>query len=65
MNINVNNKTITTDAANLSALAQELSLPEKGVAAAIENKMVPTTLWEQTPLEEGTAVVIIKSACGG
>lgn len=65
MNINVNNKTITTDAANLSALARELSLPEKGVAVAIENKMVPRTLWEQTALEEGTSVVIIKAACGG
>ena len=65
MNINVNNKTITTDAANLHALAEELSLPEKGVAVAIENKMVPRTLWEQTALEEGTSVVIIKAACGG
>lgn len=65
MKINVNNKTITTESANLYALAQELSLPEKGVAVAIENKMVPRTLWEQTPLEEGTSVVIIKAACGG
>ena len=65
MNINVNNKTITPDAANLSALTQELSVPEKGGAVAIENKMVPRTLWEQTPLEEGTSVVIITAACGG
>ena len=65
MQININNKPITTEATHLNMLAEELSLPEKGVAVAIENKMVPRTLWEQTPLEEGTSVVIIKAACGG
>lgn len=61
----VNNKHITTEATNLSTLAKELSLPEKGVAVAVEGKMVPRTHWEQTPLSEGAHIVIIKAACGG
>ena len=65
MQINVNNKPITTEALNLGSLAKELSLPEKGVAVAVNNKMVPRTLWEQTPLSEGASVIVIKAACGG
>ncbi len=65
MNYFVNNKPISTEATNLGVLAAELALPEKGVAVAIEGKMIPRTLWEQTPLSEGIHIVIIKAACGG
>ena len=65
MQINVNNKPISTEAADLSMLAKELSLPEKGVAVAVNNKMVPRTLWAETPLSEGASVIVIKAACGG
>ena len=65
MEIKVNNKPIDTEATNLRMLAVELSLPEKGVAVAVDNKMVPRTLWEQTPLKEGASVIVIKAACGG
>ena len=65
MQINVNNKPINTEACDLSTLANELSLPEKGVAVAVNNKMVPRMLWAETPLSEGATVVIIKAACGG
>lgn len=65
MQINVNNKPLSTTATSLDTLATELSLPEKGVAVAVNNKMVPRNLWEQTPLSEGMSVVIIKAACGG
>lgn len=65
MNCFVNNKPMTTQATNLSSLAAELTLPEKGVAVAVEGRMVPRTHWEQTPLSEGNHIVIIKAACGG
>ena len=65
MKISVNNKPVTTEAAHLSMLAAELALPERGVAVAINNKMVPRDLWEQTPLSENASVIIIKAACGG
>lgn len=65
MNVFVNNKPLSTEATDLSQLATELSLPEKGVAVAVEGKMVPRNLWEETPLSEGVHIIIIKAVCGG
>ena len=65
MNITINNKSTDTQAENLAQLATELELPLKGVAVAINNKMIPRTDWEATSLAENDNVVIIKAACGG
>ena len=60
MNILINNKAVSTEAKNLAELALELTLPEKGVAVALSNKMVPRTEWAATVLDEGANIVIIK-----
>lgn len=65
MKILINNKQTETEAKSLGELAAELNLPERGVAVAVSNKMVPRTEWESTLLTEGANVVIIKAACGG
>lgn len=65
MKIQVNNKETETEAKNLAELAKEMALPEKGVAMAKDNKMVPRAEWENTLLTEDANVVIIKAACGG
>ena len=65
MNIIINGKPADVKAANLKELAAELNLPEKGVAIAVSNKMVPRTEWENTALSANDNVVIIKAACGG
>lgn len=65
MKIQINNQTTETTASTLSELAAELALPQKGVAVAIANQMVPREAWETTALEEGASVVIIKAAFGG
>lgn len=65
MKILINNKQTETEAKSLGELATELNLPERGVAVAVSNKMVPRTEWESTLLAEGANVVIIKAACGG
>lgn len=65
MKIQINNKEAETEARNLGELAKEMALPEKGVAMAVNNKMVPRVEWENTQLVEGSNVVIIKAACGG
>ena len=65
MDIKINNKTASTTACNLQALAEEMNLPEKGVAIAINNQMIPRTEWTHTTIEEGADIVIIKAACGG
>lgn len=65
MELTVNNQIVKTTAEKLSALAMELALPEKGVAIAVNNRMIPHAEWETFTLEEGMKVIIIKAACGG
>lgn len=65
MKIVVNAKPTDTGAQTLEALAQELRLPEKGVAMAVNNSMVPRNKWGETLLSEGVSILIVKAACGG
>lgn len=65
MKIKINDKETEIKAASLQQLAEELSLPEKGIAVAVNNSMVPRTSWQQTVLHEGDNIVIIKAVCGG
>ena len=65
MNITVNNKQVVTETTTLLALSEELNLPEKGVAVAIGNQMIPRSEWAATAISEGVSVIIIKAACGG
>ncbi|MCF0207486.1 MAG: sulfur carrier protein ThiS [Bacteroidales bacterium] len=65
MKIFVNNREQTTNAANVLELVEELGIPRNGVALAVENKMVPNSMWEETPLTEEIHIIIIKAACGG
>ena len=65
MKVNINNKQTEVQAQTLAALAAEMSLPDKGVAVAVNNRMKPRAEWEQTTLSEGDNIVIIKAVCGG
>lgn len=65
MKIKVNNTEIETAAQTVAQLASEQQLPQKGVAIAINNSMIPRTEWEQTPIREGADIVILKAFCGG
>ena len=65
MKVTINNKETETQAKTISELAQELDLPATGVAVAISNEMVPRDEWENTIIEEGADIVIVKAFCGG
>lgn len=65
MTIQINNKATETKARTIAELATELGLPQKGVAIAVTNTMVPREEWKTTALTEGASVVIIKAAFGG
>lgn len=65
MNIVLNGKEHETSARSVAELTKELALPEKGVALAMENAMVPRAAWETTMLKEGAKVLVIRAACGG
>lgn len=65
MKIIVNNQQVETKATSLQSLSQELGLPEKGVAVAVNNHLIPRMEWHNHTLQEGATIVIIKAACGG
>ena len=65
MKIQVNGKQTETSATTLAALAEEMGLPEKGVAVDVANHMVQRQEWATTAIRENDSVIIIKAACGG
>lgn len=66
MIIKVNNKEMElSEPLSLQQLAETLQMPEKGVAVAINNQMIPRTKWSEAILQENDQVVVIKAACGG
>ena len=65
MKVTINNKEHETQAKTVSELAAQLQLPAKGVAIAIDNELKPRTTWDDTILQEGVTITIIKAACGG
>ncbi|MBO4370223.1 MAG: sulfur carrier protein ThiS [Paludibacteraceae bacterium] len=65
MKININNRLTETQAKNLQELAVGLQLPDKGVAVAVNNQMVPRSQWTETILSEEMNVTIVKAVCGG
>lgn len=65
VHIKINQEEKVTEAATIQQLAQELALPERGVALAVNNRIVTRSTWEETSLQEGDDITIIKAAFGG
>lgn len=65
MKVLVNLKETETNAQTVQELVKELGLPDRGVAVAIQNRMVPRAEWEGRALAENDNVTIIKAAFGG
>ncbi len=65
MQLFINNVATSTAATTIEALHAELHLPDKGVAIAINNRVVLRTNWATQSLAEGDHVTIIKAAFGG
>ena len=65
MNIKINNKETEVKATSLQELATEILLPEKGVAVAVNNRMVTRADWNHTAINDGDNIVVIKALCGG
>lgn len=67
MNVVVNNENKTLqDHATIVNLLTDLSLAEgKGIAVAINNKVVPKQNWETQSLNEQDKITIIKATQGG
>ena len=49
----------------IASLTTLLEVPSKGVAIALNGKVVPKNMWETTHITEQDNIVIIKAAYGG
>lgn len=65
MKLIINNKEVVSFSTTLSALLAELSIPEKGIAIAVNNKVLPRAEWGSQLLCDGDCIIIIRAVCGG
>lgn len=67
MNITVNKKVhnFEGEAMALMSVLEACDLPQKGIAVAINNKVVRKTDWPLTTVKDGDSVTVIQAVCGG
>jgi sulfur carrier protein len=53
------------DKANLIDLLSHMQLPEKGIALAIDNKVIPKNEWQSFELSDQMKVTMIRATQGG
>ena len=49
----------------MKELAEQLELPEKGVAVAAGSKMIPRNEWAECTIADGDNIIVIRASCGG
>lgn len=67
MTIYLNRKEFTTDAATLTVarLLELNDMPAKGIAVAVNGRVVPKSAWESASLADGDKITVITAVCGG
>lgn len=65
LRIYVNNEEQQTETVCINQLVAEMQLPERGVALAVNNRVIPRTSWADTPVNEDDRITVIKAAFGG
>ena len=53
------------DGTTVAALVRLLGLPERGVAVAVEDRVVPRSTWEQAIVTAGQRVEVLTAVQGG
>ncbi len=67
MKVEINHRLVEVPAGitNLEALLLTEGFDGKGQAVAVNNRVVPKALWQETMLEEDMRITVIRAACGG
>ena len=66
MTIQLNNQTIeTADAVSVAQLLTDAGIALRGIAVAVNKRVVPKTEWETTQLNDNDNVVVITATFGG
>ncbi|KAA1429804.1 sulfur carrier protein ThiS [Mycolicibacter arupensis] len=65
MMINVNQKQVeVAEATTVAALLASLGYPDRGIAVAVDQALLPKSLWE-TALTEGACLDVVTAVQGG
>lgn len=67
MKIEINKKERTFDAASmtLAGVMAACGMPEKGIAVAVNNRVVRRGDWNNTYVADGDCLTVIQAVCGG
>lgn len=66
MTIFINNKPLdVAEGITLAEVVAQQQLPERGVAVAVDSRMIQRADWQAFTLEANAHILIIKAACGG
>ena len=66
MKIRINNgETDIVSGTTIAMIAQMESLPDKGVAIAVNGEIVQRSAWNEHVINNGDDIIILKAFCGG
>lgn len=65
MNITLNNTSKSVVSRNLQELVMELSIETKGIAIALNNRVIPRDRWVESELCENDKIVVVSAVFGG
>lgn len=66
MTITVNGEVRSiADDCSVAALMRQLAAPTRGVAVAVDGRVVPRSTWDDTVLREGADVEVLTAVQGG
>lgn len=63
--INRETRTFDVDRLTLTDVVKACALPERGIAVAVNNKVVARGDWGATELADGDCLTVIQAVCGG
>lgn len=50
---------------SVAEVMRACGFPERGIAVAVDNRVVRRSAWEETRVSEGQSLTVIKAVCGG
>lgn len=65
MEVIINGRPTDTQARNLAELIASQGINTLGIAVALGSRVVPRDQWENTPLQEGDVITLIRATQGG
>ncbi len=67
MTVSINSKEIqiSKDSLSLSELLDLQCMSDKGIAVAVDNKVVPRARFDSFAITDGMKIIVIKAVCGG